>query len=318
MAKLYVIGNGFDLAHGMRTSYHDFKEWLSGQGGQSSRSLLWVLDNLEMYCNIDDFWSSLEESLGKMDIRAYLREIMDEHSYNNPEDEHYGELGEGWDAAYAQLITIDKESGLDVVSDIFSRWIRKVPTANAVLPQYQALTDKDVYLSFNYTDTLETIYRIPSNRILHIHGLTSIQESELVFGHGHLYDLEQCERIGDEVMGIDAEGVAKMYGEALNKLYKHTQSIYESEIRWFDNLIIQGITDIVALGFSFGEVDDRYLNEIRNRLSNANWHFSIYTSNEEARKRDLDHVRKFINRIGLAPMQCHAFDAEDTSINLNI
>lgn len=27
MKKLYIIGNGFDLAHGIRTSYNDFISW---------------------------------------------------------------------------------------------------------------------------------------------------------------------------------------------------------------------------------------------------------------------------------------------------
>ena len=29
---LYIIGNGFDLAHNMKSSYRDFKEWLCGSG----------------------------------------------------------------------------------------------------------------------------------------------------------------------------------------------------------------------------------------------------------------------------------------------
>lgn len=29
---LYIIGNGFDLAHGMATRYSDFKRWLIKKG----------------------------------------------------------------------------------------------------------------------------------------------------------------------------------------------------------------------------------------------------------------------------------------------
>lgn len=29
---LYIIGNGFDLAHGMKTSYEDFHQWLLDNG----------------------------------------------------------------------------------------------------------------------------------------------------------------------------------------------------------------------------------------------------------------------------------------------
>jgi hypothetical protein len=30
--SLYIIGNGFDLAHGMKTSWQDFYDWLKSNG----------------------------------------------------------------------------------------------------------------------------------------------------------------------------------------------------------------------------------------------------------------------------------------------
>ena len=318
MARLYIIGNGFDIAHRMKTSYWDFKKWLAEQEDSAPKSLLWVLSNLESYCNVENFWSSLELSLGHMDIRSYLKEIMGEHQITDINDEHYGELGEAWDAVYAQLITIDAEMGLDVISDIFADWIRTIQPASAQEPQYQQLSGQDLYLSFNYTNTLEELYAIPSSQVLHIHGLASDAESILIFGHGHMYDLDKCDAIGEEVMGIDAEGVARMYGTELNNLYKDTESIYLQNQGWFDNLTNAGITEIVALGFSFGEVDDRYFREIKHRLPNAKWYFSIYTKNELTRRVDIEHANDFIKRVGINPKSCCGFDSEEPDININL
>ena len=318
MAKLYIIGNGFDKAHRMKTSYWDFKKWLEDQKDSATRSLLWVLNNIESYCNVENFWSSLEAALGHMDIRSYLKEIMDEHQITDINDEHYGELGEAWEAVYAQLITIDAEMGLDVISDIFADWIRHIKPASAQEPQYQQLSGQDLYLSFNYTNTLEELYAIPSSQVLHIHGLASDEESILVLGHGHMYDLDKCDTIGEEVMGIDAEGVARMYGTALNNLHKDTESIFSQNQGWFDNLPNSGITDIVALGFSFGEVDDKYFHEINRRLPNVQWNFSIYTKNEETQKVDLKNANNFIKRMGINPKSCCGFDSEEPDIAISL
>ena len=243
---------------------------------------------------------------------------MDEHQITDINDEHYGELGEAWEAVYAQLITIDAEMGLDVISDIFADWIRHIKPASAQEPQYQQLSGQDLYLSFNYTNTLEELYAIPSSQVLHIHGLASDEESILVFGHGHMYDLDKCDTIGEEVMGIDAEGVARMYGTALNNLHKDTESIFSQNQGWFDNLPNSGITDIVALGFSFGEVHDKYFHEINRRLPNVQWNFSIYTKNEETRRIDIEHANDFIKRVGINPKSCCGFDSEEPNISIKI
>ena len=31
-SDLYIIGNGFDLVHGMKTSWNDFYKWLKDNG----------------------------------------------------------------------------------------------------------------------------------------------------------------------------------------------------------------------------------------------------------------------------------------------
>lgn len=32
---LYIVGNGFDLAHGLKTKYNDFRNWLEESGFHS-------------------------------------------------------------------------------------------------------------------------------------------------------------------------------------------------------------------------------------------------------------------------------------------
>ena len=45
MNRIILIGNGFDLAHGLKTSYADFIDWYWGEWGKRLRSS----DNKEEY-----------------------------------------------------------------------------------------------------------------------------------------------------------------------------------------------------------------------------------------------------------------------------
>jgi len=47
--NLYIIGNGFDLHHGINSSYGNFREWLSG----NDCDLLNKFDEIYGYCDSD-------------------------------------------------------------------------------------------------------------------------------------------------------------------------------------------------------------------------------------------------------------------------
>ena len=61
------VGNGFDRAHGMLTSYEHFHQWLLGNGHKS-----FVRDFENLYQNIKegcDCWCDLESALGKISLK---------------------------------------------------------------------------------------------------------------------------------------------------------------------------------------------------------------------------------------------------------
>lgn len=61
---LHVIGNGFDIANGVRSSYRDFREYLMGQGPDGVR----LVNSLESCLGgAPDLWGDFEESLASMD-----------------------------------------------------------------------------------------------------------------------------------------------------------------------------------------------------------------------------------------------------------
>ena len=308
MAKLYIIGNGFDIAHGMETSYGNFRKWLDKQKGEAARSLLWAFDQMGYHCSTGDIWSSVEEQLGKIDIEEILLEIVSEHETDANEGSDIGKI----QAAANAWMRIYEEKGLSKVSDLFKEWICSVELAVEKVPQYEELTTQNIYLTFNYTDTLEELYSIPSSQIVHIHGDIKNKGTDLVFGHGKKYNLNHCQELGDLYLWGDVDGAVRDYGEALNTLYKDTSAIYEDNIGWFDSLTQKSIDNIYVLGCSLGEVDDKYFQEISTRLSNVNWHFALYVDRDwQRRLQNEESIRRFIKRMHLKKEQCLVFDSEN-------
>ena len=84
MATLHIIGNGFDLAHGLPTSYWDYHQFLMDNGEA------WFVDMMENYFgnmpSLDNhsqqgniLWSDLERALGEYDIDDIFDFLHDGH-----------------------------------------------------------------------------------------------------------------------------------------------------------------------------------------------------------------------------------------------
>ena len=63
--SLYIIGNGFDLAHGMKTSWQDFYDWLKSNG---YNPLITFCEN--NFSLETDLWQDFEKALGEYDLNS--------------------------------------------------------------------------------------------------------------------------------------------------------------------------------------------------------------------------------------------------------
>ena len=76
---LFIIGNGFDLAHSMRTKYADFRDWLKSQGEHI------LVEDIEYYFNIDpETWSDFEHALGDYDLQTLYKNITGSRKMREP------------------------------------------------------------------------------------------------------------------------------------------------------------------------------------------------------------------------------------------
>ena len=161
--KLYVVGNGFDLHHGLPTRFDDFKRYLV----ENSTGYPDHADTLQAYLSdLAENWSNLEAALASLDTDT-LREYAG--------DSLISYAAEEWTDAYHHDYQFEIEQVLESLStrlfDAFAEWIRTVsvprpghggPTGGPAL----AVDPSAFFLSFNYTETLTQLYGVPEGASL--------------------------------------------------------------------------------------------------------------------------------------------------------
>lgn len=156
---LYILGNGFDLAHGLKTRYSNFRDYLAKKQTNKISSLL---DSLESVYDQDELWSDFERALG------------------NPNENFIKEVN--------ALFGIDLFGSLFIgkLKQEFKSWIQEAIFSNLeVSPKFQ-LSNNDKFISFNYTQVLELVYDISDANILHIHGCVEVDKfKDDIFVLGH-------------------------------------------------------------------------------------------------------------------------------------
>lgn len=268
MKRLFIIGNGFDIAHKLNTRYSDFRNYLleqypkaMDQDGRVPEPITrdqgeelfddeevvgFLIKIIDEASQLGDEWKDLEDALGKIDY-GYLLDNWDEEDEEDEEDE-----GEQWDEV------CDNEDNARNIKEIvimiknyFSEWINQIQISNSKpIKNFENLIDKsnDLFLTFNYTMTLEELY--DAKNVIHIHGQ---QGDNLVFGHGNSQN--HIEHYETEYTGSE-DYISELHSE----LRKDTSKVIQQHKNYFKNLEI--LDSIYSYGFSFSEVDLVYIKEI--------------------------------------------------------
>lgn len=289
--KIFIVGNGFDLAHKLPTSYENFRFFLKNSYPKSS--------NIEPSFNIEgttypdgseryddnevvsfllsliseaekdgDNWSDVENSLGHLDFSMFLEDITFIHdNEDNP-----------WKLAYMfEDVTSNFYIPTVRIKELFADWVKSIDIPYNIskknLNKFVDL-EKDLFLSFNYTSTLEDIYN--AKNVLYIHGQGSSETEKIEFGHGVKKEDFENNYTGSQ------DGLMKIH----YALMKDTDNILQRNKFFFENLAnANSIKNIYSFGFSFSKVDIPYIKKICENMKTKNlvWHLSDF-ENEETKE----------------------------------
>lgn len=258
---LYILGNGFDLAHGLRTSYRDFRLSCSGA----------VRSALEDLCPLDANWSNFEEALGRIDpVEVYDAATQETFSWSF---EMQGVYEREW-AVKTKILEPLRE-----VRGEFLRWLGFV-FLSGVEKRY-IMSPLSMYLTFNYTNLLQQLYGVSESHVLHIHGALKLG-SQIVLGHRTRVDgggIGLCSHFPD------GKGVCKIIADAVNQHYKDVDSIIKANEPFWKSLV--EIEEIVVFGHSYNEIDREYFHVVSENAPSAKWIMHTYTSDDRSRAEGL-------------------------------
>lgn len=285
LENLYIIGNGFDIYHGISSRYSDFKEYLFNVDND-------LHDLVEEYIPAQEDWSDLEAALAEIDIDNVIENASQFLVSYGAED---------WSDAYHHDYQYEVNKVVEGLSASlkmrFGEWVRQlvIPSIKELVIHPLGLPLTSRYLNFNYTSSLTEIYSIPRNNIFYIHGEAQ-ETDELVLGHAwnpveipFLNNVPDPESMDTRVM----EG-----NEIINGYFGHTfknsKKIIAENADYFVSL--RGVSRIIVLGHSLSLVDETYFKEIVKNIGVdvIQWVVTYYRDDEK------EHHRATLSRIGVA------------------
>ncbi|GHV66828.1 hypothetical protein FACS1894199_11060 [Bacteroidia bacterium] len=264
---LYIIGNGFDLYHDLPTKYSDFREYL-----QKHNSSLEYL--LETSFSVD-LWSDFENHLSKLDLDAIFSD-----NYDILPDEDSDRDGDKYPFIdKMEQIKNDLTVGL---KNALRDWILSLEYPANIDDLLLNLDKEAIFLTFNYSNTLEQFYKVKSNQIIYLHNkaeklnLNNIRpkeryyiedNSDIIIGHN-------IKKLQFKIPKVNRKGFKTAYsceeGFEQIKLYdnfKDTEQIISEHSCFFNNLY--NIEKIIIIGHSLSDVDLQYFQEISKNTINA-------------------------------------------------
>ena len=259
--KLYIIGNGFDLHHGLKTSYADFRD------NYAKKSFyLWnLLSDIYGESIYDDmWWSDFEKMLG----------VVDYHHLMNSRN--------GTPLGFMKTRNLLKGS----LPPLFGSWIKKIG-CNVEPDNSLEIEADSMFFSFNYTLLLEKVYGAKEDNVWHIHNSVK-RPDDIIVGHDSDYrDLfvrmnNFKVKFSEELFRMD---FAQMINnEVANGAKKVKERIVRNEERFYNQY--SSIKHYVVMGFSLNDIDLPYIEkmvEVNKSISDADWTLYCYKDGEYER-----------------------------------
>lgn len=264
-----MIGNGFDLYHGIKSSYADFRLHLKRVNPE-------LHELVESHLQVNENWADFESTLAHLDGNGVL-------------DKASGVLQPYRDDDWSDASHYDYQYEVEKTVEALSQDLKAELTAWATALKIQDATSCPVpllpldvgawYLNFNYTSTLQHLYRIAPDLVFHLHNAVADHQPDLVLGHAinpsrrqpsnHGLDLE-----AQDTRVTEANDILDNYFSAT---YKPTLEVIKKHRGYFESL--EGIDEIYVVGHSLSEVDIPYFVKIIDITgqSDPRWVVTYYT-----------------------------------------
>ena len=236
---LFIIGNGFDLAHGLKTTYSDFRTFLE--------------------INDPGYLHRFEELFNEYRYEQYYLWSDFEEHICFPEHKNVQRLKEL--ISYVERLHIKLREWIETI---------KLNTQERMSSKINPESD-DIFISFNYTMMLEELYEIDEKNIWHIHGSIKEKERNLIIGH---YNIPNFEHIKHMYYGEKLEDDEHdIYEQAF---YYQTKTLKYDHFIPFSN-VLKNINQVHIIGHSLGFADEPFFYQLGEMVGeNVDWNVYYY------------------------------------------
>lgn len=313
---LYVIGNGFDLMHGVQSSYYRFRDFL-GKNGSLRSALDTILD-------VDDIWADFEEALAHFNMDMMGNEFIVDGWLDSfgayEEDALAADYFLAAEEAAGMMLTISYELPI-----FFRRWVESLSIRTDERPLKNILHDGKV-LCFNYTEFVEECYGVPRANVCYIHGCRRKEKyhkkEDLILGHkrgASEYSFEICDsghirkktEYAQYLLDSAVDNVFRIVADADESLTKDSREIIRKHKDFFDD--ISGTEEIFVFGHSYSEVDWDYFSQIyygNTAKEDIQWYFGCHGI------RDLQNLSAMLNEFGIRRERVHVFRTDTIHVKI--
>lgn len=301
MNILYIIGNGFDIAQGLKTSYSDFYCWYQIQPEPDSKAIRDLRSNIS---KDHETWADMELGLGQYtanvnpedidkvyyDLSDSLREYLkNEQRRYNPSEKVKELIKKDLLTPYTTLLEGDK-----VALKEFKKQKNRIGETDVI----------DI-ITLNYTDSLEKSFNVADSKPLGTFLSGSAILGNILHAHGDLSTTL--------IMGVNDRS------QLNNEEFKNNEDICDLLVKpqtcytiraYVPQLceeLIQKADLIIIFGASLGETDTKWWRLVAQRIINHNARLIIYEYIDKPLDMTRGHtigakrrkvIQKFLSRIG--------------------
>lgn len=261
MANLIIIGNGFDLAHGLKTDYTSFLKSLILKCLSEAGSIDGIIDYNKMPMNLrrqefNDNIKVYKQSITSNFIRRVL--VNDsEPNWCDLENAYYKYIVENIldNENYNTLINDFHKEFAILIHELELYLLKQEKNEIKLIESYKhlfndRLKDNCLIVNFNYTNTLK-LYKPDKKNVIHIHGELNNPDNPIIFGYAANDD--DCKML-----------FKKNNNEFIRHVKKYNYSLtdnYQRILNFFNDFRDDEI-DISIFGHSCSMSDNLILNQI--------------------------------------------------------
>lgn len=284
---LFIIGNGFDKNHELKSGYGDFKNWLLSHHPEDVYLLSKFLpdDKKEM------LWGSFEEALGNFDLDEVKNNDLQNFAVITLIDEDGKEHYIGPDIADPDIF--------GRLGRLFSEWAKDInKELGKVNPKYK-FPDDSLFLTFNYTDTLELAYKITEDKVKHLNGRAATDDSVII---GHDRQVNPFEVYSSNSYNARKENNEFQQLSEYANLSKDGNKQVEQALSKRYKEYLSKVEEVTVMGHSYEKVDDSYFSTIIRHLPGGIiWRLGYHT------EEDRNHLDTFIKKFEITDYNIFEF-----------